>query len=220
MMADSIVGLLAPHRCIGCDRSGDILCKECVELFLEDVPPRCAGCKQLSDSFKTCRSCKSWLQLAKVHVITYYDGIGERLIHEMKFESKRAACKTIATAMARELPINEYDVVCPIPTAPKRVRERGFDHAVEIAKRLSKLTEIPCIKPLLRVTNSRQVGATRTERMKQMESAFSLRRSELEGKNILLVDDVFTTGATLVSASRILRDAGAKSVSAIVFCQK
>ena len=223
MLADKIVGILAPHTCIGCGKRGSVLCKSCLTSYVEPVQPRCAGCKALSDDFKTCTGCRRWLNLTKVYVAVPYSGLGERLVHELKYEMKRDAGEAIALQLKGIIGSsleNKNAVLCPVPTAPKRVRERGFDHSVIIAKELSRLLHVQAVRALKRVTNSRQVGATRAERMKQMEYAFSVSKKHIQDKDVYLIDDVFTTGATLIAASKVLREAGARSVSAIVFCQK
>ena len=98
---------------------------------------------------------------------------------------------------------------------------RGYDHAALLARELARHTELTTMPVLRRVGQTRQVGATRSQRLKQLEGAFYVRRpEEIQGKKILLVDDLVTTGATLEAAARCLRLAGARTVSAVVFAQK
>ena len=222
MVLDSMIGLIAPHRCIGCGTYGSVMCNACVDAFGEQVQPRCAGCKKLMDDFKTCTSCRAWLVLSNVYVATHYDGVGEKLIHELKYSTKRQTAYPIAQLMSEVVPlqVSNDTILCPVPTAPNRVRERGFDHAVVIARFLSQRKNIPMSRVLQRITNTRQVGATRSERLRQMEHAFTVDQNKVKDKSVLLVDDVFTTGATLIAATEALRKAGAKKVSAVVFCQK
>jgi ComF family protein len=112
-------------------------------------------------------------------------------------------------------------LLCPIPTSPERIRKRGFDHCQLISKLLQADLGLNSARLLERSTNARQVGSTRAERFKQMELEFKLVRDQvLKDKKIMLVDDVMTSGATLASAARILKKAGAKEVSAIVFARK
>ena len=117
--------------------------------------------------------------------------------------------------------IPEGTIVCPLPIAPSRIRERGFDHTMLLTKQIAKHTGLEYKALLGRKTNVRQLGSTRTERLEQMEQEFYAKNLEMiEGRNILLIDDVVTTGASLSEAASVLKKAGAKSVRAVVFAQK
>ena len=117
--------------------------------------------------------------------------------------------------------IPEGTIVCPLPTAPSRIRERVFDHTMLLTKQIAKHTGLEYKALLGRKTNVRQLGSIRTERLEQMEQEFYAKNLEMiEGRNILLIDDVVTTGASLSGAASVLKKAGAKSVRAVVFAQK
>lgn len=222
MLLDKLVGTVAAHRCFSCGAYGSVLCEPCRNAFVDTVPSRCAGCRKLSADYRTCAQCRRWLPLKHVYVATSYDGVGERLVHEMKFESRRQSIDPIVRQMSEVLQgrLTDSSILCPIPTAPSRVRERGFDHAVLMCKLLGKILERPSKLLLRRLNNSRQVGSTRIARLKQMEEAFCIGQESVLGRTVVLVDDVFTTGATLSSAAKILKHAGAREVSAVIFCQK
>jgi ComF family protein len=188
----------------------------------EPIAPRCAGCHALSEDFKTCNACSTWLRVSAIYVTTVYEGIYEDLLHELKYNAKRQAIYPIADIMAGILNLVSKDtVLCPLPTASSRIRQRGFDHTKMLAGRLSKLTSLPQESLLRRKTNVRQVGSSREQRIEQMEQEFYvLDPASIQGKKILLVDDVVTTGASLSGAARVLKKAGAKQVQAVVFAQK
>ena len=201
---DKLTGLIAPHICVGCGTTGSVLCETCMDMYTETVQPRCAGCKKLSDNFKVCASCKSWLPLSSIYVVNNYEGVSELLIRDMKFDSQRSVASVLARQMSGILPELRGNIICPIPTAPSRIRQRGFDHALLIAKTLSKQITVPLQTMLSRHSNVRQLGATRANRIKQMSQEFEINKAQdVEGKNILLVDDVFTTGATLVGRCQV-----------------
>jgi predicted amidophosphoribosyltransferase len=112
-------------------------------------------------------------------------------------------------------------MLCPLPTAPSRIRQRGFDHTKLITNKISLNLDISNDSLLSRRTNVRQLGSTRSQRIAQMSQEFYVKSPEkIEGRTILLVDDVMTTGASLSSASTVLKQAGAKRVYAVVFAQK
>jgi ComF family protein len=151
-----------------------------------------------------------------------YEAYPKQLIGLLKFGRVRASAKVMAGYMQTTLPfLDEATVITFVPTATSRVRQRGYDQAHLLAKELSRLTKRKT-KPLLgRLGQTRQVGATRKQRLVQLQNAFFARNSKaIKGAHILLVDDVLTTGATLEAAAKTLRQTGAKSVSAVVFAQK
>ena len=219
---DSLVGVLAPHQCIACGLEGSLLCVLCLGAAGDPLPPRCAGCHKLSEASQTCKSCKQWLVVDSVFVATAYEGIYEDLLFALKFDCKRQAAEPIAKIMSKSaIDINKEAVLCPVPTAPSRIRQRGFDHTKLITKKISKNLNMEINSFLSRNTNTRQFGASRANRLRQMENEFYLAKgSEVKNKDIVLIDDVITTGATLSGCARILKKSGAKSVRAIVFAQK
>ena len=109
-------------------------------------------------------------------------------------------------------------LVVPLPTAPQRARQRGFDHANLIAKEFAKLRNISSSHALLRASNTRQVGTKKAERWRQTKDIFLINQIDLlRGATVLLIDDIVTTGASLSEAAKTLKKAGAKSVSAAVY---
>lgn len=184
------------------------------------VPERCFCCKKLMYDFATCLNCRRNGAPSHVWVRTEYLDAAKKLVYYLKFKSARIAALSIAELMAEALPqIPNDTVIVPIPTASKRQRQRGFDHTALLARELSKRTGIYWEQILARSGQRRQVGATREQRLTQLEGAFMAKKS-LKGMSILLLDDIVTTGGTLEMAARELRQAGAVRVDAIVFAQK
>ena len=145
--------------------------------------------------------------------------MSKELIHVLKFERTRAATDVIVRAMLSSLP-DEYQnaIVVPIPTATTRRRLRGYDQSVLIAFGISKHLHQPMKQLLVRMGQSRQVGSSKADRLKQLEHAYKvIRKDKVQGSHIILIDDVMTTGGTLESAARTLKKAGASRVDAVVF---
>ncbi|HTE22568.1 MAG TPA: phosphoribosyltransferase family protein [Candidatus Limnocylindria bacterium] len=155
-------------------------------------------------------------------VRTEYEDGAKQLIHDFKFERKQAAALPIARMMAECLPFLQPDtLITHVPTATHRVRRRGYDHAELLARALAQELGLEHRTLLRRVTQTRQVRSKRAERLSQMRHAFRpVRSEEVQKATILMVDDLTTTGATIESAARCLREAGAKTVDAVVFAQK
>lgn len=213
---EDLFNILAPHECLVCTREDKLLCGPCRD-GLVTLPPRCYICKRWSDNYRTCQQCRRNSSLFEVRAVTEYSGAAKELIHQLKFARAKAAAKTIAEALAGKLPAEEI-LITHVPTAPSRIRERGYDQAALIARAVAKQTGLPNTPLLARANDWRQVGQQRQARLRHMKDAFRVRGAPLlQNKHVLIIDDVLTTGATCEAAARTLRQAGAKRVSAAVF---
>ncbi len=219
-LLENVLELIAPYDCVACGEEGALLCSKCGLDAFEAIPSRCYRCKKVTEDFSVCRECRKINRLSYVWVCTEYSGVAKKIIYALKFQSARSAATVIAQQMSERLPHLPNDVVVThIPTATKRRRQRGFDHAGQIAAQLARITDLDYKPLLLRVTQTRQVGASRDVRRNQLNDAFTA-RSSVVGQVVLLVDDIVTTGATLESAAVELKQAGAKRVYAVTFAQK
>lgn len=215
---ERIIKYIAPHLCIVCGYEGKIVCDACrLSVFLP-LPSACFLCNKVTQSFAVCKNCSKKTKLSYVWAFGLYGGVVKKIIHEFKFGEKRAIASVLAELQCENLPILRYDLVTFVPTATSHIRSRGFDHAELLAQEVAKQLRLPCRRLLARTTQTRQVGATRRDRIKHMEGAFRLRvhPTVLSGKRILIVDDVVSTGATLMAAGRLLKNSGAKTVGATV----
>jgi predicted amidophosphoribosyltransferase len=101
-----------------------------------------------------------------------------------------------------------------------RIRERGFDHSALIAKEFARLRGLPYQPLLTRNGRTKQAGATKIQRVQQIQGVYLPRpRASIKDRHILVIDDVTTTGATLIEVANVLRAAGAKNLDALVFAQ-
>jgi ComF family protein len=161
--------------------------------------------------------------------LPHYENTAKDLVQRLKFNHQRVAADSIAKVMtATFLNFNpewliqkkKYLIVA-LPTATTRVRQRGFDHTALVAEQISGQLKAENKNSLQRLGQSRQVGAKRYLRTRQLKEMFYVAQPiAVKGRNILLIDDVVTTGATLQEAARTLRQAGARSVDALVFAKK
>lgn len=217
-MLEQLINLIAPHYCLECGTPGRLLCEQCADSRLIKAVSRCYRCGKSTEQFRTCRPCRAGSELFQVWSACAYDGVAKDLVRRLKFERARAAADVMADRLAAVLPADANWLVTHLPTANNRVRQRGYDQAQLIAKRLGKVVGLPCPVLLVRQGSSRQLGQTRQTRFEQMSVAFRPERmGKTEGRHILLVDDVLTTGASLEAAAKTLKAAGAKRVSAAVF---
>ena len=219
-LLESILSVIAPHDCLGCGQEGAILCDNCAQLMLPSIPERCYICHGISANFRTCSSCRRKSSLYAVFVRTRYEGVAKDLVGMLKFNRVYAGGKTIAGNMHELIPGAIDCVLVPVPTATVRRRQRGYDQSELITTAIARQAYLPVLTPLSRRGQTRQVGTKRAERLAQLQDAFFVPHPHrVAGMHVLLVDDVLTTGATLESAARVLRGAGARRVSAIVFAQ-
>jgi competence protein ComFC len=218
-MLDSLISLIAPHHCYGCGGVGRVLCTLCAETQIIPSASRCYRCHKASKQFQVCPKCRASVALQHVWIASMHEGLAKDVLQALKFHRARAAATDIAICLDRLLPILPEDlIVCHIPTANKRIRQRGYDQSSLIASALARRRGYAHSSLLLRLTSSRQLGVGRSERFKQAQNAFSVKALP-KGAHILLVDDVTTSGATLEAASKLLKQAGAKTVDACVFTQ-
>lgn len=149
-----------------------------------------------------------------------YEGVAKSLVWRLKFGSARAASGEMAKMIADKYNLSASTLLVPVPTATSRKRLRGYDQAQLLAREIARIERVPYHNGLRRLGQHKQVGASRRQRLTQLDSAFRVSgKSLLKGAHIVLIDDVVTTGATLEAAAKTLKAAGAKRVEAIVFAQ-
>lgn len=213
------ISVLAPHECLVCEAEGSLLCQNCMHLELITIPSRCYRCHKATRQHSVCANCRRKTGLKHVWVTTEYKGAAKELVHGLKFERKQAAADVIAEWLDEQLPIlPKTTVVTAVPTVNSRIRYRGYDQARLIAKAFAFKRNLLYIDLLTRVSSSRQVGAGRKDRFALMDGAFEPKNEKwIASQPVLLIDDVLTTGASVESAAKELRDSGAKSIDAVVF---
>lgn len=218
---ESLVSVVAPHDCIGCGLQGTLLCDQCKPLLHSVAPERCGLCSRQSAKNKTCSICLRTSHCSRISIHGPYIGVAKELVKRLKYHNARAAAKVIATHM-KLFPdqLLENTIIVPIPTATSRVRQRGYDQSVLIARHLGKRYGLQVSELLVRHGQSRQVGSKRDQRVVQLVEAYTVRKPiQVVGSHIILVDDVMTTGATIEAAARALKKAGARTVDACVFAR-
>jgi ComF family protein len=149
--------------------------------------------------------------------VVLYDGVMKDAIHKFKFEGRRALSVPLGGFLTSylgcgDIPAERIDVIIPLPLSGKRERQRGYNQsellAREIAGHYSIAIDITSLKKVKNITP--QFELSRKERLLNVKGAFVC--SPLTGKNVLLIDDIYTTGATVREAAGSLKAAGARNV--------
>ncbi len=218
----SVLDLLAPHSCRGCGRIGDALCDHCKKYILNHRQSICPICKN-TNANGPCTHC-SKLEASEHLPPTFI--LGERsnllatLIHDYKYESIRPLAHHFADMLGQILPpFTGPTFIVPLPTIHRHVRERGFDHTLLIAKHLAKKRPNFSVQKALIRTNAKvQVGTDKRTRKTQASSAYEINhRVKLNpSANYILLDDVWTTGASLEAATKKLRNCGVSKITLLI----
>lgn len=218
-LIEQILAVMAPHECVGCAAEGGLLCGTCRQQ-LPPSPRECYGCRRPDRQSLTCPACSRLSALIRVCAATIYRGEARTLIWRLKSTGARSAAVTMARSMADLVLDSQGYILVPLPTATGRIRRRGFDHSRLLTRELSRLTGLARADCLVRRGQTHQVGADKALRISQLAGAYRINNAKLvRGADIMLVDDVMTTGASLETAARLLKAAGAARVEAVVFAR-
>lgn len=208
---------LKNHACLACrkeipDGTSYGLCEKCLnelEIIKDDICGVCGDnilrgnticdrCKNLEYSFDKNRS------------FAVYEDVASKMVKRFKYGGKKYYAKYLAKLMSINKDCFEnIDLITFVPIGKKRRIERGFNQAEELAIEIGKLTTIEVVDTLEKLGNEKhQAGLSQKDRQMNLSGTFKLKdgvESIIKGKNILLIDDVFTTGATLNECSKVLK---------------
>jgi ComF family protein len=215
---------LLPPECTVCRSpvvaaSDALVCDVCVARWRPIALPRCGVCGEPSPLGLECRVCAAWPpDFGPVCSAVRLDPAVRRLVHRFKYQGWWRLAQSFAARMAPLLSeAGEADLV-PIPLAPQRQRIRGYNQANCLAVALGAITSLPVRPDLLqrRRETRTQTRLTPESRRANLAGAFGGTQCQ---RAVILVDDVFTTGATLCSAAAELLDRGAEQVGAVTFAR-
>ncbi len=230
-LVGGLVDVLYPKTCLACKKKitvssiDNLVCRQCWGKIKKNLPPFCCRCGrhlEIDNSLKNiCRPClKEPLHFDRAFSPCIYEGTIKELIQAFKYKNKDYLGPTLSRLMADfikeyELPMDIFDFIVPIPLHKARLREREFNQAQILSDYIAREFHKKTLNDNLsrhRPTRT-QTELETEERLLNVRESFSLKdKSAIRGKNILLVDDVLTTGATVSEATRVLKEAGAQIV--------
>jgi ComF family protein len=227
---DAALAFVYPEACQICGEARatsaeGFVCAECWRQVRFIRPPFCERCGlpfegDITTSFECANCCEMELHFVSARSAVVAKGMVLDVIHRYKYSRALWFENFLADLLIREaapvLRKEKWDWIVPVPLHISKQREREFNQAECLARHLSRAIDVPINKRLLRrVTATRtQTLLTRPERAENVRKAFALRERgrKLGGERIVLLDDVFTTGATTSACARVLREAGAGEV--------
>ncbi|MBI2849173.1 MAG: ComF family protein [Chloroflexi bacterium] len=221
-----LLDLFFPPRCAGCGRFGHLFCPSCRRSLRPIRPPLCnAGGRPLSQG-GSCYSCpKDKPILGGIRAVYAFEGALRRAIHAFKYRGVRSLADPLGKLLAQYLAENPLpgDFLVPVPLHRHRLRERGYNQAALLAVELGRCAHLPVAEGALRrrrLGSPQTQAATAEERYGNVAGAFQGLPGAWIGKDILLVDDVCTTGATLRACGDALGAIGAGSVWGLVLARE
>jgi ComF family protein len=217
---------LLPAACLLCgapvaEREGDALVCELCRSRWRPVPgPLCDRCGQPAFPGLACRICSDWSPgPRRVRRAVWLDDSARRAVHRLKYDGWWRIADAMAEAMRDLEPLTEQVSLIPVPLGARRARERGYNQSERIAAALGRLVGVPVRRDILRRVRETRTQTALTPEARRANLAEAFACDGAPGLRAVLVDDVFTTGATLVSAAAGLVAAGAVRVDGITFAR-
>lgn len=213
-----------PKYCVNCRKLGEYICANCFSFISFDVAMICLVCNRASIDGLTHPGCKTKYAIDGAFCAVAYKGIVKKLIYNFKYKPYLADLKNCLVELFYESVIQQeifqkayksLPIFVAIPLHASRLRKRGYNHAKLLAEGLSKMLNLKLIDILQRKKNTKsQFGLKLKDRKKNLKDAFIIFPNTpiAQYPNILLVDDILTTGSTLLEAARILKRNGARRV--------
>lgn len=236
---DYIGDTIFPKRCVGCGsfstvRNREYLCITCLGSIPVKNNFECIGCNKNTPFGKTCFECQEFNAIDNLLIVSNYNNpLVEKIIKTMKYRFIQDLIKSTQPLIKKYIIhltkykkfnlIKDNPLIIPVPLHPRRLNWRGFNQAELIAKVVANITQLEIRNGVLsRVKYSKpQADISKKEmRLKSMANKFSFNPDEnISNRLILLIDDICTTGATLDTAAKVLKDNGAKKVIAFVIAR-
>jgi ComF family protein len=218
--AASIMSTLLPSQCALCATADKTLCSDCAALF-SDTAKRCGCCGlrlPIKEAYAYCGDCLSRPPAFNASLIaTDYAPPIDRLVQDLKFRARLPLAAAFAQLLIDKAPpsLRSFDLILPLPLSRERLASRGFNQAMEIARPVAKALRLPVASSIcVRVRDTRaQAELPLSERRVNMRGAFAVNhRAAVAGKQIIVIDDVMTTGHTLNEVAACLRRHGASRI--------
>lgn len=213
-----LADIIFPIECVGCGKANEFLCSSCASKIKTIPVQTCHYCRKPQAFGKTCDQCANKNRLDGLFILGPYDQpILKEAIHAWKHEGVREIGNILGLRLADRLAhsfFRENSIITHIPLRKPRQFDRGFNQSEQLAHILAVEYKIPTKSLLIKIKDTEpQSSLNREKRLLNIRGVFTLAKdAKLNNENIILIDDITTTGATLEEARLTLKKAGAKSV--------
>lgn len=216
-----VLNSVFPVYCLGCGREGGILCNFCVEDIDFSGVFFCPICHKKNEDGRCCLFCSNDSSLDRHIALCGYQesGLSGKLIQSFKYNYIESVLSIFERGMLQFFQVNKFleiDLIIPVPLHSRRYVERGFNQAELIARALSGILKVDLVCALCRNRHTKQQARLdKVGRLKNVESAFVLDekfKGVIRNKKVLIVDDVYTTGATIGECAKVLKNYGATEI--------
>lgn len=224
----SVQGTVLPSACALCGlRANEAVCQACETAYVLARPrcPCCANPASVLDAGQHCGACLAQRPAYDATVVACDYGLPlDGLVLQLKFGAQLALAPWMGRVLGEALRAGPAlpDLLCPVPLGPRRLVERGFNQALEVARPLAKSLDLALAPRLLERMRdtAAQSGVDAGERKRNVRGAFSVSpAADIAGRHVGVVDDVMSSGHTLDEIAAVLKQAGAARVTNIVFAR-
>jgi competence protein ComFC len=221
-----IFNIFFPKKCVICSKYGSFLCINCYKKIEPRLTGLCPECGKISSNCRYCPACKrknGYKIDGLIYSVVYQDKPVKKLIYSLKYLGYTQVADIIALIMSQTLKhMRQTNItLVPIPLSTQKLNIRGFNQAKLIATGIKNFINCETVDLLVRSKNTKsQASLKRIERRENIKDAFKLAKNQQIPKVVYLVDDVFTTGATLNEAAVVLKKAGVKKVYGLTFARE
>lgn len=221
-----LLELLFPIPCVHCKKFEDDICQNCLKSISDISAHECPQCGRLSSHFNLCPKCKEVLRPIKslIHLGDFHSPVLRKSIIGLKYFERKGVARILGKLLAQRIKNQDlpFDIICPVPLYKDKERKRGYNQSFEIALAISKFLNKPLTNALIKTHETKaQATLNKQARLINISGCFAVKsKVDIENKDILLVDDVITTGATLIEAALTLKNSGARRISAATLARE
>ncbi len=221
---DPLLQLIFPDRCLYCrsilpSGTGRPLCSPCEKKFTA-AGLFCPGCERFYRQRRECSCCRAGIPLQALFALSSYEQQWRILLHGLKYHRRRTLARPFGRLLGYEILEHQFcnpDLVVPVPLHVRREKERGFNQSRLIAYHTGQVLGKPVQSILFKNRDTlSQTALSRPERLENVRGAFSCNSPLPEGSEVLVIDDIYSTGSTIKEAAAALQSCGLKVYGAVL----
>jgi len=221
---DPLVDIIYPDRCLFCRNilpsgGGRPLCSHCEKTF-SPAGLLCSGCERFFKQGSECTCSPTAGPLQSIFALSSYEQHWRLLLHNLKYGKQRFLARPLGRWLGFEILAQKHchpDLIVPVPLHRRRERERGFNQSDLIARHVGQILKKPVCKILLKSKDTiSQTTLSRRDRFENMRGVFNCPLPPSKGSEVLLIDDIYSTGSTIKEAAAVLQNSGSIVHGAVI----